>query len=347
LYARIDRDPVLRPLFPGKTLHCAIAEFSAFLVQFLGGPAEHTQFRWWLSLDESHRRFQIGPRERSAWLKNMLAAIEETPLEESAREALRDFFRHASARLVNHGKPAESSGAVAHEELARRWDVQHAIDQAVAAIRAQDTDRAISRVADLALDDCMHCGMLAAMLRTRNDEFAQYVRAELRRAPQLTHTVHNDRTLLHAAVASGSVETVRLLLESGADPDARAHTPLYRLANEYTGPGGGQIVRLLVDAGANVNACDNVKRCTPLHMAARRDNVEVAAALLDCGAEIEARDSARETPLRRAVNCNMTRVAALLLARGADAHSIGSRGLTPLAAARSNAMRQVLKQRAL
>ena len=63
-YARVARDPLLRPLFPGKTLKCAIEEFSAFLVQFLGGPAEHTQRRWWLSLRESHTRFRIGARER-------------------------------------------------------------------------------------------------------------------------------------------------------------------------------------------------------------------------------------------------------------------------------------------
>jgi hemoglobin len=37
-YTRVKRDPALRPLFPGKTLTCAIEEFAAFLVQFLGGP---------------------------------------------------------------------------------------------------------------------------------------------------------------------------------------------------------------------------------------------------------------------------------------------------------------------
>jgi ankyrin repeat protein len=79
-------------------------------------------------------------------------------------------------------------------------------------------------------------------------------------------------------------------------------------------------------------------------MAARRDNVEVAGALLDCGADIEARDSLGETPLRRAVNCDQTGVAALLLSRGADANSIGSKGLTPLLAARSNAMKRALQR---
>src|SRR5579859_5828519 len=57
-YARVGKDPVLRPFFPGKSLRCATEEFSAFLIQFLGGNEEHTQFRWWLSLRESHARFQ-------------------------------------------------------------------------------------------------------------------------------------------------------------------------------------------------------------------------------------------------------------------------------------------------
>jgi hypothetical protein len=48
-YARVARDPVLRPLFPGKSFRCAIEEFSAFLAQLLGGPGADSQRRWWLS----------------------------------------------------------------------------------------------------------------------------------------------------------------------------------------------------------------------------------------------------------------------------------------------------------
>src|SRR3981081_4444547 len=91
-YARVARDPVLRPLFPGKTFKCAIEEFSAFLAQLLGGPSEDAQRRWWLSLRESHLRFKIGPKERDAWMKNMLQALDDVPLEEPVRSALRDFF---------------------------------------------------------------------------------------------------------------------------------------------------------------------------------------------------------------------------------------------------------------
>jgi hemoglobin len=79
-YARVDADPLLRPLFPGTTLKCAIEEFAAFLVQFLGGPPEDTQRRWWLSLRESHLRFKLGPKERTAWLNHMIKALEDVPI---------------------------------------------------------------------------------------------------------------------------------------------------------------------------------------------------------------------------------------------------------------------------
>jgi ankyrin repeat protein len=92
---------------------------------------------------------------------------------------------------------------------------------------------------------------------------------------------------------------------------------------------------------ADVNGEGGVKRCTALHMAARRGNVRVAAALLDCGADVEARDSVGDTPLRRSVNCGKLELTALLLSRGADAHSIGSRGLTPAQSARTAAMKQL------
>jgi ankyrin repeat protein len=77
-------------------------------------------------------------------------------------------------------------------------------------------------------------------------------------------------------------------------------------------------------------------------MAARRGNQEIAAALLDCGASLEARDSLGHTPLRRAVNCNKPGVAELLLSRGADRRSRCGKGITPMFAARGSAMKQLL-----
>src|SRR5215510_5912020 len=99
-YARVGKDPVLRPLFPGKSLRCATEEFAAFLIQFLGGDEDQTQRRWWLSLRESHARFRIGPAERKAWLKNMRAALAASTFDETTRDALRQFFEHSSAYVI-------------------------------------------------------------------------------------------------------------------------------------------------------------------------------------------------------------------------------------------------------
>ncbi len=103
-YARVRTDPVLRPLFPGKSLRCATEEFAAFLIQFLGGDEDKAQSRWWLSSHESHARFRIGAGERSAWLKHMQATLDAVPMDDDARKALRAFFFHISAYVV--GKQA-------------------------------------------------------------------------------------------------------------------------------------------------------------------------------------------------------------------------------------------------
>jgi len=56
-------------------------------------------------------------------------------------------------------------------------------------------------------------------------------------------------------------------------------------------------------------------------MAARRGNVEIARALLDCGAALDARDRGGVTPLERAVNCRKAAVAQLLMECGGPAGS--------------------------
>jgi ankyrin repeat protein len=193
----------------------------------------------------------------------------------------------------------------------------------------------------------VHCGLHQLMCRSLQTGPLEYLRDQLSADPDLLRERHAGRTLLHAAAAAGNLTAVEMLLSLGADPnshDGGRHTPLYSVGNECQAGAGGAVVAALVRAGAKVDANAGVKRCTPLHMAARRGNREVAQALLDCGADVEARDSQGETPLRRAVNCNKIQVAELLLARGADVRSVGSKGLTPLHAAKSEPMKHLVQQ---
>lgn len=354
-YSRVERDPRIRRLFPGTHFRCAIEELTAFLTQFFGGPGSDTQFRWWLSLRESHERFRIRQEDRAAWLENMAQALDDIQLEAPLRSALRELFERSSAYVVNSGEPvavaADLNGPPADSirgEIARRWEGQCGVDEAVAAVRNGEAGRAVALAESLRNgfpgNRSVFAKLLSVMMGSRDATMLTYVRERITDDPALVRERYASRTLLHEAAAQGNPEMVEFLLRLGADANGGGvHPPLYCVANECGGAGGGEVVRALVRGGANVNDNRGVKRCTALHMAARRGSVEIAEAILDCGAGIEARDSLGETALRRAVNCNKIQVAEFLVARGADAHSIGSKGLTPLLAARSVAMKEILR----
>ena len=101
----------------------------------------------------------------------------------------------------------------------------------------------------------------------------------------------------------------------------RSRTVLHQAA-DWPGnfPNAPAAVRLLVDAGADVNAAgEGPAPETPLHWAASSDDVDVAAALIDAGADIEASGGsiAGGSPLDNAVGYGCWQVAQLLVSRGA------------------------------
>lgn len=313
-YTRVAKEPVLRPLFPGKSLRCATEEFAAFLIQFLGGDEEQTQHRWWLSLRESHARFRIGPAERSAWLKQMEATLEAAPFEEGTRKALGQFFLHSSGYLV--GKDA---AAPEHLELAARWREQLVLDDVIGAIAAGHDQEALALAPQFAGRPSVFVGLLVRMIQSGRAVPVRFALDAVESDPSLAARRFSGKALVHFASGAGCVEMVALLLGLGTDPnlqDRGGHAPLYCVANECGSEAGPEIVRLLVQAGADVNASGGVTRATALHMAARRGHVEIARTLLDCGAAINARDSKGDTPLQRAKNCRRPQVAQLLEASG-------------------------------
>lgn len=316
-YARVGQDPVLRRLFPGKSLHCAINEFAAFLIQFLGGDEGQAQSRWWLSLRESHARFQIGPVERAAWLQHMAATLEAASLNQETRETLRQFFLHSSAYVAGKEAPGPE-----HDELAARWGEQRALDDAIGAIATGQDEEALGLACQFASRPSVFVGLLARMVQSGRAALIGFVNEAVKREPSLATQLFSGKTLLHFAAGAGCLEVVTPLLSLGTNPnilDRGRHTPLYCVANECgpdAGPDAGrEVVRALVKAGADVDACGGVTRATALHMAARRGFVEIARALLDCGAAIEARDAKGVTPQARAINCRQGRVSQLLKER--------------------------------
>jgi ankyrin repeat protein len=145
------------------------------------------------------------------------------------------------------------------------------------------------------------------------------------------------------AIHDGDVERVRELVTDNEDlASARlvdgkggSATPLHA-ATDWPGyfPKGPEIVSVLVEAGADPNIAveGSWHAETPLHWAASSDDVEVARALIDGGADIEAIGAsiADGTPLDDAVAYGCWQVARLLVERGArvDLGQAAALGLT-------------------
>jgi ankyrin repeat protein len=85
-----------------------------------------------------------------------------------------------------------------------------------------------------------------------------------------------------AAAYGGDVEMVKLLLELGADPKARSDSRLATALHAAAGYGHVEIARILLDAGADVNALAPRNK-TPLDEAIQNQRAEVADLLRQTG----------------------------------------------------------------
>jgi ankyrin repeat protein len=135
-------------------------------------------------------------------------------------------------------------------------------------------------------------------------------------------------TALHHAAVQGSRDVVRELLQRGADPDARTNrgrTPLHAAATM----GQMDSAAALIRGGASVNAQDHIG-FTPLHSAAAVGYLSIMKLLLDNGCGINAAGTNGVTPLIVASRMGMRHAVLLLVARGAAVGAACEEGNTAL-----------------
>ena len=89
---------------------------------------------------------------------------------------------------------------------------------------------------------------------------------------------------------------------------ATSGAPLHSAASFGHGP---EVAAALIQAGAHVNA-RNATGATPLHLAANTENTDILKVLLEAGADVSVRDYNGRTPLEAAEDAGSSGAAATL-----------------------------------
>ena len=124
-------------------------------------------------------------------------------------------------------------------------------------------------------------------------------------------------TALHLAAQRSHLEVVRLLLEAGADTDAAKTNDGMTALHFAALHGHLEVVRLLLEAGADTDAAKTNDGMTALHFAALHGHFEVVRLLLEAGADKDAENADGATALRIAAEKGHLEVVRLLQEAGA------------------------------
>lgn len=159
----------------------------------------------------------------------------------------------------------------------------------------------------------------------------------------------NERnwTLLDIAVMRGDAELTEFLLESGADVSRYCHqdsdrTVLHSAVRSWS----AAIVKMLLQAGAEIDARDrSMGAGTPLIWAAGwfYRNTDILVTLLQHGADVNAKDSNDTTALTWAVAFGQYDNCKVLIEHGADVNAKNRQGVTPLFVAISHGSFDICK----
>ncbi|XP_071659333.1 B-cell lymphoma 3 protein-like [Patagioenas fasciata] len=155
------------------------------------------------------------------------------------------------------------------------------------------------------------------------------------------------RSAAHLACEAASPRCLRELLRGGRGLDLQARnyeglTPLH----VAVGSGAPESVRLLLDHGADVDAVDIKSGRSPLLHAVERNSLEMAELLIQRGARVNAQCYAGCTALHAAAGRALPGLLRLLLRNGADTGVRNGHNETPLALAGSAQVIDILRGKA-
>jgi ankyrin repeat protein len=177
------------------------------------------------------------------------------------------------------------------------------------------------------------------------DEFLQNLKKTVAEGQDINQADAGGRTPLHEASMLGYEDSVRFLLDKGANPCA-ADTSGFTALHFAVMHSHLEVAEVLIEHGANVNAKDNKNNFTPLHFAvmAHSRNLELAELLIRNGADINAVGPlGGQTPLHMAVAAGNISLTTLFIAKGADVNIRNENGTTPLHEAARRGYKEIVE----
>ena len=141
----------------------------------------------------------------------------------------------------------------------------------------------------------------------------EQVQAMVENAPDELNAISDHGfTPLGMATHFGNEDIVRFLLEKGADPNTHSQNGynVYPL-HAAVGSGFDGISKMLIEAGAEVNVLQT-SRTTPLHLAAQTGNIELLILLLENGAQVAVKNEIDKTASDLAGEKGYTEIANIL-----------------------------------
>lgn len=148
-------------------------------------------------------------------------------------------------------------------------------------------------------------------------------------SPPASPSLQASSREIHDAVMVGDWDEVNELLEKGYSVNAQEPTSGMTVLNIAAARGHEEIVRLLLDRGADVSI-RGVGGDTALFHAARKGEASIVALLLDKGANPNAVTRHGTTPLMAAEHAGSERVVELLLQAGAGHETVSDTNATNL-----------------